>query len=160
MKAIIQTLRTMTPGGRVAMALSLLWVFSLAACGYGGGCIPGCQGRLPHPAPVKPQPPPRLVKITLKEYAIEMPHTLPPGLTRFEVTNAGSRAHYLEIERRGTNILFGLNLLPGNTKSVEIILKPGQYRVWCPFNRDEAKGMELALTVKRAHQVPKEPLKP
>jgi hypothetical protein len=146
-KAIIRTLRTTTPGGRLAMALSFLWVFSLAACGYGGGCIPGCQGRLPYPAPVKPQPPPRLVTIILKEYKIEMPQALPPGPTRFEVTNAGNRAHYLEIERRGTQIMFGLNLLPGNTKSVEIILQPGQYRVWCPFNRDEAKGMELMVRV-------------
>jgi hypothetical protein len=148
-KAIIRTFRTMTPGARLAMVLSFLWVFSLAACGYGGGCIPGCGAKRPKPAPVTPQPPPRMVTITLREYAIKMPHTLPPGPTRFEVTNAGDRAHYLEIERRGTDVMFGLNLLPGNTKSVEIILEPGQYRVWCPFNRDEAKGMELVLTVKR-----------
>jgi hypothetical protein len=150
----------MSPGGRLAMALSLLWVFSLAACGYGGGCIPGCGARLPKPAPVKPQPTPRLVQVTLAEYTIKMPHTLPPGLTRFEVTNGGNRAHYLEIERRGTDVMFGLNMLPGNTKSVEIILEAGQYRVWCPFNRDEAKGMELMVTVKKASQVPQEPAKP
>jgi hypothetical protein len=137
----------MSPGGRLAMVLSLLWVISLAACGYGGGCLPGCGARLPKPAPVKPQTPPRVVKLTLAEYAIKMPQVLPAGLTRFEVTNAGDRAHYLEIERRGTDVMFGLNLLPGNTKSVEIILEPGQYRVWCPFNRDEAKGMELMVRV-------------
>ena len=139
----------MTPGGRLAMALSLLWVFALAACGYGGGCIPGCGARLPTSAPVKPQPPPRLVTITLTEYAIKMPQTLPPGLTRFEVTNAGNLAHYLEIERRGTQVMFGLNLLPGNTKTVEVILEPGQYRASGPFNRDETQGMALVLTVKR-----------
>jgi hypothetical protein len=150
----------MSPGGRLAMVLSLLWVISLAACGYGGACIPGCGARLPKPAPVKPQPPPRVVKLTLAEYTIKMPQVLPPGLTRFEITNAGDRAHYLEIERRGTDVMFGLNLLPGNTKSVEIILEPGQYRVWCPFNRDEAKGMELMVTVQRASQVPQEPAKP
>ncbi|HZE20768.1 MAG TPA: hypothetical protein VE082_01830 [Desulfobaccales bacterium] len=153
MKAVIQILKTTSPGGRLAMALSLLWVLSLIACGGGGcsGCIPGCQGHFPHPTPVKPTPPPRVVKVTLLEYQIKMPQILPPGPTRFEVTNAGHRAHYLEIERQGTNIMFGLNLLPGNTKSVEVILEQGLYRVWCPFNRDEAKGMELTVRVTPAH---------
>jgi hypothetical protein len=155
-QALTRILRTTTPGGRLAMVLSLLWVFSLAACGEGGGCLPGCGARPPEPAPVKAQPQPRVVQVTLAEYAVKMPPVLPPGPTRFEVTNAGNRAHYLEIERRGTDVMFGLNLLPGNTKAVEIILEPGQYRVWCPFNRDEAKGMELLVRV-RPTQAPASP---
>jgi uncharacterized cupredoxin-like copper-binding protein len=59
-------------------------------------------------------------------------------------------AHYLEIERLGTEIVYGLDLRPGKTGELKILLQPGRYRVWCPFNRDEAKGIELVVTVRAA----------
>jgi hypothetical protein len=151
MRAMIQTIRGMTSGGKLALILSSLWVFSLAACGYGGGCIPGCGAKLPTPRPPQVKPPTRIVKITLTEYHIKMPHVLPPGPTLFKIINRGNLAHYLEIQRQGTEIMYGLNLMPGDTKELKLTLEPSLYRVWSPFNRDEAKGMKVVVTVTPSH---------
>ena len=87
MKVVIQTIREMSGGGRLALALACLWIFGLAACSSGGGCIPGCGAKLPTPAPPKPQPPTRVVKVTLEKTGIDMAHVLPPGPTLFKITN-------------------------------------------------------------------------
>jgi hypothetical protein len=145
--AAMRIIKEMTVGGRLALLISCLWVFGLAACGYGGGCLPGCGGHVLTSAPPKPQPPLRVIQVTLQAGRIDMPHVMPPGPTLFAVTNNSRLAHYLEIERLPTTVMFGLDLMPGTTKELKIILEPGRYRFWCPFNRDQAKGMGLVVYV-------------
>jgi hypothetical protein len=144
---MVRAIAGMTLGGRLAMLISLWWLFSLAACSGGGGCLTSFGVRQPTPEPTPPPPPTRVEKITLEDNCIDMPRTLPPGPTRFIITNRGKLAHYLEIQRRGTDIMFGVDLLPGNVKDLDILLVPGRYRVWCPFNRTAAGSMALEVTV-------------
>jgi hypothetical protein len=151
MGAIFQTIKDMTIGGKLALALSCLWVFSMAACGYGGGCLPGCGGKLPTPPPPQPQPPTRVVEVTLQENRIEMPQVIQPGPTLLRITNQDYLSHYLEIERQGTEIMYGMDILPGNTKELKITLESGRYRLWYPFHRSKAGRVELIVTVTPAH---------
>lgn len=149
--AALKVIRDMTTGGKLALVLSCLWVFGLAACSSGGGCIPGCGARLPTPAPPRPEPATRVVKVTLQERGIAMPHVLPPGPTLLKITNDDYLAHYLEIERLDTQNLFGVDIMPGTTKELKIYLEPGRYRLWCPFHRKEAQQLELVVTVTPSH---------
>lgn len=145
--AAVRTIREMSVGGKLALVLSCLWVFGLAACSSGGGCIPGSGGKLPTPAPPKPQLATRVVMVDLQEFRINMPHVLPPGPTLFKITNNDHLAHYLEIERLDTHVMFGVDLMPGSTKELKINLEPGRYRVWYPFHREHAREIELVVTV-------------
>jgi hypothetical protein len=153
MGAIIRAIAGMTSGGRLTLLISLCWLFSLAAYS-GGGCLPNFGVRQPPPKPVPPAPPTRVVKMTLQDDAIDLPRVMLPGPTRFIITNRGKLAHYLEIQRRGTDIMFGVNLLPGNIKDLEVLLVPGRYRVWCPFNRTAAGTLALEVTVTPAPAPP------
>jgi hypothetical protein len=145
--AVIQVIRDMTVGGKLALALAFLWLFGLAACG-GGGCLPGCGAKEPAPVPAaNPPPPSRLVQVTLQKDGIEMPHVMPPGSTRLRVTNQDHLAHYLEIERLGTKVMYGLDLMPGDTEELKIILEPGRYRFRFPFELEKAGKVELVVTV-------------
>jgi hypothetical protein len=150
MGAIIQTIREMTVGGKLALTLACVWVFGLAACS-GGGCIPGCGAKPPTPAPPQPQPRTHLVQVILQRDRIEMPLVLPPGLTLLQVTNRDNLSHYLEIERQGTEIMYGLDMMPGNTQLLKIILEPGRYRLWYPFQRSKAGKVQLVVTVTPVH---------
>jgi hypothetical protein len=145
--AAVRTIREMSVGGKLVLVLSCLWIFGLAACSSGGGCIPGSGGKFPTPAPPKPQPATRAVTVTLQELSINMPRVMPPGPTLFKVTNDDHLAHYLEIERLNTHVMFGLDLMPGSTKEVKINLEPGRYRLWYPFHREKGKKIELVVTV-------------
>jgi hypothetical protein len=60
-------------------------------------------------------------------------------------------AHYLEIERLDTQVMYGLDLMPGSTKEIKINLEPGRYRFWYPFHRTEPEGVQLVVTVTPAH---------
>jgi hypothetical protein len=156
MGAMIRALQGLTLGGRLALLVSLCWLFSLAACSGGGGCLPSFGVRHPPPEPAPPPSPTRVEKITLEDNSIDMPRVLPPGPTRFIITNQGKLPHYLEIRRLGTDIMFGLDLLPGDVKPLLITLAPGRYRVWCPFNRTAAGAMALEVTV-TPHAAPASP---
>jgi hypothetical protein len=147
MGAIIQTIRAMTVGGKLALVLSCLWVFGLTACSGGGGCIPGGGGKLPPPPPPRPQPRTQMIKVTLQRDRINMPHVIPPGPTLLRVTNQDNLAHYLEIERQGTEIMYGLDLVPGDTKELKIFLESGRYRLWYPFHRGKTGTVQLVVTV-------------
>lgn len=91
---------------------------------------------------------PAVVPVTLTEYRIDMPATLPAGLTRFTITNSGKAGHNFEIEGQGIEQELPSVLTPSQTASLEVDLVPGTYRVYCPV-RDHATrhGMTRQLTV-------------
>jgi plastocyanin len=87
------------------------------------------------------------VKVELTEMSIAMPSSLPAGKTVFQVTNVGEIIHNFEIEGQGIEKEFEENLKPGETKTLEVDLKPGTYRVYCPVGSHAEQGMSMELKV-------------
>lgn len=87
------------------------------------------------------------VQVSLTEFAIDMPDTLPAGPTTFEVTNNGSTEHNFEVEGEGVEEEFEANLQPGETMTMEIDLQAGAYDVYCPVGDHHDQGMHVDLTV-------------
>jgi uncharacterized cupredoxin-like copper-binding protein len=87
------------------------------------------------------------VDVTLTEFNIDMPQTLPAGPTTFVVKNAGAANHNFEIQGQGIDQVFPSNLAPGETQTMQVDLKAGMYRVWCPVGSHAARGMDMQLTV-------------
>jgi uncharacterized cupredoxin-like copper-binding protein len=90
---------------------------------------------------------PAAVEVHLSEYAIAMPHTLPAGPVTFLVRNEGKKTHSFKIEGPGLIEALAKPVKPGASESLEVTLKPGEYRVYCPVGDHEAKGMTIPLAV-------------
>jgi plastocyanin len=92
---------------------------------------------------------PQLVDVSLTEFAIDMPETLPAGKVRFNVTNNGTVPHSFVVEGEGTTKRLANNVPPGGSAKLNADLKPGTYTVFCPVGEGahRAKGMEVTLTV-------------
>ena len=88
-----------------------------------------------------------MVSVELVEFEIRMPEELPAGETTFEVTNAGTFPHNLEIEGQGVEAVLDANLEPGQSGTLEVELAAGTYEVYCPVGNHEAEGMRLEVTV-------------
>jgi len=87
------------------------------------------------------------VQVTLREYAIDMPATLPAGATTFEVTNKGSVTHSFAIEGQGIDKELAQSLAPGEKGTLQVTLATGTYNVYCPVDGHEGKGMKVDLKV-------------
>lgn len=87
------------------------------------------------------------VQVSLREYAIDMPHTLPAGPTTFAITNNGAVQHSFTIEGQGIEKELEQNLQPSEKATLQINLKAGSYDVYCPVDAHEGKGMKVQLTV-------------
>ena len=92
---------------------------------------------------------PQLVDVSLTEFAIDMPTTLPAGKVRFNVTNNGTVPHSFVLEGEGISKRLANNVPPGGSAKLNADLKPGTYTVFCPVGEGahRAKGMEVTLTV-------------
>jgi uncharacterized cupredoxin-like copper-binding protein len=88
------------------------------------------------------------VEVKLTEYKIEMPPSVGAGVTTFKVTNAGEETHGFEIEGNGTEKALKPRLKKGESSSLQVDLKPGIYKVYCPVHGHKMRGMSLDLTVK------------
>lgn len=94
------------------------------------------------------------VEVSLVEYEINMPTTLPAGHTIFRVTNDGTMEHNLEVEGQGSEDVFPQNLQPGETQTMEVDLQEGSYVVYCPVGDHRSRGMEVDLTVEPSAEAP------
>jgi uncharacterized cupredoxin-like copper-binding protein len=90
----------------------------------------------------------RSVDVKLTEYKIEMPALIGAGATTFNVTNAGKETHGFEIEGSGIEKALKPRLKKGESGSLQVDLKPGTYKVYCPVFGHKRHGMSLDLTVK------------
>ena len=90
---------------------------------------------------------PRTIAVTLDDYSIQMPSSVEPGPAILEITNQGQAEHTIELEGQGVTHAPEDTLLPGQTATLEIDFKPGEYYVWCPIGRHEDYGMHMTLTV-------------
>jgi uncharacterized cupredoxin-like copper-binding protein len=88
------------------------------------------------------------VDVKLTEYKIEMPASVGAGLTTFKVTNAGEETHGFEVEGNGIEKALKPRLKKGGSSSLQVDLKPGTYKVYCPVHGHKMRGMFLDLTVK------------
>lgn len=88
------------------------------------------------------------VDVKLSEGSIDMPKSVGPGKTAFVVTNSGKGKHNFHITGEGIDKKFLLSVPPGDTKILHADLKPGTYKISCPMEGHEGKGMMLNLTVK------------
>ena len=88
------------------------------------------------------------VEVKLTEYKIEMPASIGAGVTTFNVTNAGEETHGFEIEGNGIEKALKPRLKKGGSSSLQVDLKPGTYKVYCPVHGHKMRGMSLDLTVK------------
>jgi len=87
------------------------------------------------------------VPVSLAEFAISMPSTLPAGRVTFAITNDGTITHSFEIEGNGIEKQLKNPLEPGKTDMLSVNLEPGTYTVYCPIDDHRAQGMELEVTV-------------
>jgi uncharacterized cupredoxin-like copper-binding protein len=88
------------------------------------------------------------VEVKLMEYKIEMPASVVAGVTTFKVTNTGEKTHGFEIEGNGIEKALKPRLKKGESCSLQVDLKPGTYKVYCPVLGHKMRGMSLDLTVK------------
>ena len=87
------------------------------------------------------------VAVTLTEYAIDMPQSLPAGPTTFVIHNEGQKTHSFVLQGEGSEEKLASFLRPHATANLEVALKPGKYKVYCPIGSHEAKGMTRTLVV-------------
>jgi uncharacterized cupredoxin-like copper-binding protein len=88
------------------------------------------------------------VEVKLTEYKIEMPALIGTGATTFNVTNTGNETHGFEIEGNGIEKALKPRLRKGENGSLQVDLKPGTYKVYCPVIGHKWHGMSVDLTVK------------
>lgn len=88
------------------------------------------------------------VAVKLTEFKIEMSTSVAAGATTFKVTNAGKETHSFEVEGNGIEKELETKLKAGETGMLQVDLKPGAYKVYCPVDGHKMLGMSLNLTVK------------
>jgi uncharacterized cupredoxin-like copper-binding protein len=95
----------------------------------------------------KPAPKPQTVAVTETEFKIALPTTqLKAGKVTFDVKNAGQIEHDLVVTGNGTTK--GTPLIPGGqSKTLEVTLTAGQYKLFCSVPGHEAAGMLARITV-------------
>lgn len=94
-------------------------------------------------SPAQPAP----TAVSLTEFQIDMPTSLPAGIPVFNVANNGQDEHNFTVEGQGIKTEFVTNLISGQTQNMQIYLAPGTYTVYCPVGDHRAEGMETSLTV-------------
>ena len=112
--------------GRFVLTAALATLPILTACG-GGSTQQGSQAQT--------------VEVHLKDGAIQMPASVTTGKTTFEVVNDGTAVHGFQIE--GPAGQKQVDVQPGQSAQVEMILDPGTYRVHSPKDQN----MVVALNV-------------
>jgi uncharacterized cupredoxin-like copper-binding protein len=87
------------------------------------------------------------VPVSLVEFAISMPETLPAGSVTFAVTNDGTTTHSFEIENESLEEELETPLEPGESAMMTVDLAPGTYEVYCPIGNHADQGMQIEVTV-------------
>src|ERR671939_2210090 len=124
---------------RLAPPLVLL-VVALAGCGGGGS---------KKPAAAAPAGGGKTIQVKETEYKLT-PSSLTvskPGTVTFDVTNAGTIDHALEVEGNGVEQKTSA-ISPGSSAKLTVDLsKAGSYEVYCPIDGHRSMGMEAKLAV-------------
>jgi len=126
---------------RFAIAL-LLSLSALAA---------GCTSRGASPPPPAPQAgqQEQVVGVFIREFEFEpRPLKVKAGMVRFRLVNRGSVEHDFAIPSLQGHNEHGKHLVkPGETKLVEIEMKPGTYEAVCTIPGHKEAGMTVMIEV-------------
>ena len=121
---------------------------ALAGCGgngggggYGGGG--GSTTAAAAPAATGTKQTVSLVDFALEPKSIRIDK---PGTYTFEATNNGNTEHALEIEGDGVEEETD-TLAPGEKGTVTVVLKMGEYEMYCPVDGHRDRGMEGSIDV-------------
>jgi len=134
--------KMMTPAAGIAS----LWL--ILACGNAFGQEESQGSADTKTAGTVPDSAKGAVEVKLTEYKIEMPASVGAGARTFKVTNTGEETHGFEIEGNGIEIALKPRLKKGESGSLQVDLKPGTYKVYCPVLGHKRRGMSLDLIVK------------
>jgi hypothetical protein len=153
-------------------------VASLAALAAGSSPL-GAQSAMTTSEHHSPYPAPsgsNLVTVTAHDFALQMPDSIPAGLTTFRLLNDGKQSHHMEVVRldsgkSGTEALSALiaagrgvrpswmhfvggpnEMSPGSASNATLVLEPGGYLAFCEIPGPDpkphfTKGMVKAFTV-------------
>ena len=88
------------------------------------------------------------VTVTEREYRISLStKSLPAGPVRLVVHNAGHVAHALSVSGPGLATRTTGSIQPGATKTLQVTLGGGGFKLWCPIGRHAALGMKASISV-------------
>jgi uncharacterized cupredoxin-like copper-binding protein len=89
----------------------------------------------------------KAVQVSEVEFKIKLPQTsVPAGRYTFDVSNDGKVPHDLVV--KGAGAQKGTPTIdPGQSKSLQVDLKPGTYDVYCSIPGHKQLGMDVTLTV-------------
>ena len=122
------------------LAPIVLLVVALAGCGGGGS---------KKQAAAAPAGGGKTIQVKETEYKLT-PSSLTvskPGTVTFDVTNAGTIDHALEVEGNGVEEKTS-TISPGSSAKLTVDLsKGGSYEVYCPIDGHRSMGMEAKLVV-------------
>jgi uncharacterized cupredoxin-like copper-binding protein len=90
------------------------------------------------------------IEVTLTEYAIQMPSSLPSGSATFKVTNEGTEEHSFEFEGQGVEEALTTNLQPGESTTLTAELQAGTYTAYCPVDDHRQMGMQTQVDVQES----------
>jgi uncharacterized cupredoxin-like copper-binding protein len=134
---------------RLLSVLVLAAAVALAACGdddeendRAGTTGTGTEATAPAGEPVA------TVELEEADFRIEPkdPKVDKSGVIRFTLKNTGQAQHALEVEtpegERETE-----PFAPGETASLDVLLEPGTYTMYCPVGDHEQRGMTGTITV-------------
>lgn len=135
--------------GRRALLLAAISLFANACGGADDGDAPDYQietdtSIVRDPTMVQDE---QRIEVTLDDFVIEMPDTIPSGLLVFEVTNRGTNEHSFEVEGQGVHQALSAPANPGDSMELTVELDPGTYRIYCPVEGHAERGMETSVLV-------------
>lgn len=93
---------------------------------------------------VTPDSDAKRVDVTLADKRVELPKQIAAGKTAFVVKNSGSMKQNFQIRGEGVDKHFMTDVDPNESKTLNIDLKPGTYKVHIP----DSNGPETTLQVK------------
>ena len=166
----------MDPFRRIAVLLPTSLILVAVACSSSG------DSASPSVAPTStsalaaesasPTARPADVPVTVRQWSVDAPTTLPAGATTFAITNTGTKEHEFVVyqtetlaadipiasfegekdrineDTNGTNLGESGDLDPGGTATLTVDLPPGHYVFFCNLPRHYRMGMRLDVTVR------------
>jgi uncharacterized cupredoxin-like copper-binding protein len=126
----------------IVVTAALVAALALAACGGGGGGTTNGSGGGGSTGGGT------AVKLSMTEFKFA-PSTVTlngAGTYTFQAKNDGTMQHGLEIEGNGVEKSSSI-VGPGQTATLTVDLKSGEYEFYCPVDSHRQQGMEGKLTV-------------
>jgi hypothetical protein len=84
------------------------------------------------------------VTVTMKEFKLTPSAALKAGSVTIVAVNKGKLPHALAIKGTGVSMKTAL-VQPGKSAKLNVTLKSGTYKLWCPVGSHASLGMRLAL---------------